>query len=215
MISTRTLGELRVAATLTHALPGLRTLVRVEGRTVLDVRSTATTGEARCGAVPDGAECEEGALVISPCAFRSTVARAHRQHVAGQGPVLGLGADPVVEMCAPPGGGEIRPGGLVRVALEDRWLWAFGTTLDPQVAYELGEEIVDVCLEGTELQALGIRPDEATGVNIAFAELRAPVGVEHEAGAVEILERLLARWTAHELLLASGAKHVVRGAERA
>lgn len=213
MISTRTLGELRVAATLTHALPGLRTLVRTDGRTVLDVRSAPAEGYGlgRGAVEPEG---QDGALVISPCAFRSTVAKAHRHHEEGRRPVmLGLGDDPVVELRAPEGG-EIRPGGLVRVALEDRWLWAFGTTLDPMVAFELGESIVDVCLEGTKIHALGIRPDEATGVNIAFAELRAPVSVEHEEAAVEILERLLARWTAHELLVSSGARHVLGGAER-
>lgn len=114
--------------------------------------------------------------------------------------------DPVVELCAPDG--EMRAGGLIRVPLEDRWLWAFGTTLDAMVAYELGAPIVDVCLEGTELHALGIHPDQATGVSIAFAELRAPTGHDHEAGAIEILERLLACWTAHELLLVAGASHV-------
>lgn len=201
-ISPAALGALRVAATLTHLLPGLRARVRLGHVTLVDVL------------VPEPGETIDHlpARVLSPCAFRSAVAQAHHRHVAGERLSflhLPAGVDPAVDL-ATPAGGTSRPGGLYRVRAADRWLWAFATTLDPAVAYDLGRPLVDATPLDGELRALGIRPDPATGVSLAYAETTAGRGSASEDAVVDLLESLLARWTAHELMARSDADTVAR-----
>jgi hypothetical protein len=195
MISPQALGALRVAATLTHGLPGLRARVRLGDEVLLDVVA---------------ADREEhpvffGGRVISPCAFRRAVAHAHRDQAAGAvHPLLHLpaGADPAVELAVPPTGVS-RPGGLYRVPLADRWLWALGVTLDAPTAHLVGADLVEAAMPIHGVQTLGIRPDPVTGVSVAFAETTATPGSAAEADVVDLLESLLARWTVHELVAGS------------
>jgi hypothetical protein len=201
-ISPAALGALRVAATLTHLLPGLRARVRLGSLPLVDV---ATPG-------PGGAIDQTAPRVLSPCAFRSAVAHAHQRRLAGERLSflnLPAGVDPAIDLATPPGGTS-RPGGLYRVRAADRWLWAFATTLDAAVAHDLGRCLVDETPLDGELRALGIRPDPATEVSIAYAETTAAPGSRAEAAVVDLLESLLARWTAHELVSASTAGTVAR-----
>ena len=196
-ISPAALGALRVAATLTHLLPGLRARVRLGEVPLVDVLLPAP-GEAGDQLAP---------RVLSPCAFRSAVAHAHQRHLAGERLSflnLPAGVDPAIDLATPPGGTH-RPGGLYRVRVADRWLWAFATTLDATVAHDLGRSVVEETPLDGELRALGIRPDAATGVGIAYAETTAAAGSAAEAAVIDLLESLLARWTAHELMTGSTA----------
>jgi hypothetical protein len=202
MISPQALGALRVAATLTHGLPGLRARVRLGDEVLFDVLATDR----------DGHPVDLDGRVVSPCAFRRAVAHAHRCHGAGAvHPLLHLpaGADPIIDLTAPPTG-AVRPGGLYRVPLPDRWLWALAVTLDAPTAHLAGADLVDAAMPIAGVQTLGIRPDPATEVSVAFAETTARPGSDEEADLVELLESLLARWTVHELVegpdVSSGAR---------
>jgi hypothetical protein len=202
MISPQTLGSLRVAATLTHGLPGLRARVRLGAEVLFDVLA------------PERGEqpVDLGGRVVSPCAFRRAVGHAHREQAEGAlHPLLHLpgGADPVIDLEVPPTGAS-RPGGLYRVPLADRWLWALAVTLDASTAHLAGADLVDAAMPIAEVQTLGIRPDPATDISVAFAETTARPGSDEEADLVELLESLLARWTVHELIegtdVSSGAR---------
>jgi hypothetical protein len=71
--------------------------------------------------------------------------------------------------------------------------------LDPVIAFEAGTDIVaDVIPDG--VVALGLRPDPATEVSLAYAETPATPGSEAHDAVLDLLEALLARWTTHELL---------------
>lgn len=192
MISTQAFAALRVAATLTHSMPGLRTRVR-SGDTVL-----VEVGVPHPAEPPptDQRQC------VSPCAFRRAVATAYEQHATGRPitiPSLAEGLDPSVDIGVPPDGLS-RPGGLYRVPLAGRWLWGFATTLDPRVAYEAGLAVVSEGIEAVRVETLGIRPDPATGVSLAFAETAPHTTADEEEALVDLLEGLLACWTAQELL---------------
>ncbi len=194
--------NLRVAATLTHLLPGMRARVRLGPVSLVDVLVPAP-GEAVDQMAP---------RVLSPCAFRAAVAQAHQRQLAGERLSflnLPAGVDPTVDLTTLAGGAS-RPGGLFRVRAADRWLWAFATTLDATVAYDLGRSLVDETPVVGDLRALGIRPDPATGVSIAYAETTAAAGSATEDAVVDLLESLLARWSAHELIEGSSASTVAR-----
>jgi len=228
MLSTSSLAALRVAATLTWSLPRTRARIRRGDRVLLEVADVGpaggpggTTAGPGCGgtlgqvpgAAPgagphvglagDGAPpASGGPRVVSPARFRCAVASAHRQHAAGQPlSLLGLppGVQPAIDIGVPPGGAT-RPGGLHRVPLGDRSLWAFATTLDGEVAHEAGLDVVAAALPILGLTALGLRPDPATGVQLAYAETTAEAGSPDESAVVDLLEALLARWATVELL---------------
>lgn len=190
MISAGGLAALRVTAALCHSLPRVRARIR-SGDTELVHVLNPEPGEAP----------PRHGRVVSPCAFRCAVARAHQRHAAGQQLSfmhLPPGVDPAVDI-ATPSSGEARPGGIYRVPLGDRWLWAFATTLDPDTAYELG---IDLVTRATlpAVNALGIRPDPALEVSLAYAETIASPASDDELALLDLLEALLARWTTHELL---------------
>jgi hypothetical protein len=206
MISPQALGALRVAATLTHGLPGLRARVRLGGQVLFDVVATDR----------DEHPVDLGGRIISPCAFRRAVAHAYRDQAEGAvHPLLHLpaGADPIIDLTAPPTGVS-RPGGLHRVPLTDRWLWALAVTLDAPTAHLVGADLVDAAMPMDGVQTLGIRPDPATGVSVAFAETTARPGSDDEADLVELLESLLARWTVHELVEGSAVDRGARDRRR-
>jgi hypothetical protein len=196
VISAGALAALRVAATLTHSLPRLRTRIRVGSTVVLDVRATA----------PDQPPPHPSEPVVSPCAFRRAVVDAHQARRQGRpASLLDLDpdVDPGIDIGTPPGG-TARPGGLYRVPLEDRWLWAFATTLDPDTAFDLGRPVVAEGLRSVDVAALGVRPDRGTGVSLAYAETVSSPGSPDEAALLDLLEGLMARWAAHELVASLG-----------
>jgi hypothetical protein len=204
MISTRSLAALRVAATLTHCLPHVRARIGVDGRALVEVRAP----DEREPAWP----APGAPHVLSPCSFRCAVAQAHRRTEAGEALSflhLPAGVEPRIDI-ATPGNGAARPGGLYRVRLADRWLWAFATTLAADVAYESGQPLVDDATATKQVLALGIRPDPATAVSLAYAETTADPGSDAEAAVIDLLESLLARWTMHDLLTAAGGGRVDR-----
>lgn len=193
MIPTQALGSLRVAATLTHSLPLLQARIRLGDEVLLDVVSPAR-GEHPAGRM-DGP-------VASPCGFRRAVAEAMRD---GDDPSAFTLADlptghlPVVDIEVP-ACGEARPGGLYRVPLDGRWLWAFGVTLAATTAHDLGQDLVDAAMPLDGVQAMGIRHDEATSVSLAWAETTNTPGSPGESALIDLLEALLARWTVHQLV---------------
>lgn len=193
MISDEGLVALRIAATLTHGLPRVRCRVRGGGQTLVEVR-----------ALDDGDEpVAAPARLMTPCAFRCAVARAHRLHQAGDAmEMAGLASsgDPSVEIGTPPGG-VARPGGIYRVPVGDQHCWAFAITLDPEDAFPLGQQLVDA-RPLPDVVAMGLRRDRATDITLAFARTRAQPGSPSEARLVDLFESLLARWTIHELLAA-------------
>ncbi len=191
-IDDRGLAALRVAATLVHAVPRLRARIRHGAQVLVDVRPSPLVG----------ADQTDEPLRLTPCAFRGAVAQAWRQHEAGHRlSFLGLpaGVVPAIDVGTPPGG-TARPGGLYRVPLEDRWLWAFATTLDAPAAFNAGRTVVERCPAGPDVRALGLRPDRGTGVTIVYAETVADPASAVEGALVEVLESLLARYATVELL---------------
>lgn len=192
-IGDQGLAALRVAATLAHAVPRLRVRVRHGSDVLVEVRSAATQAEGHDEAAP---------LVLTPCAFRGAVVQAWHEHQAGRRlSFLGMpaGAVPAIDVGTPPGG-TARPGGLYRVPLEDRWLWAFATTLDASAAFAAGRAIVHERPAEVDVVALGLRPDAGTGVTIMYAETVADPASTVEAALVDLLESLLARFATIELL---------------
>ena len=81
-----------------------------------------------------------------------------------------------------------------------RWRWAFATTLDAKIAFELGRSTVDDALVMTGVTTMGLRPDPETGVSVLFAETNAAPDTPEEAELIELLQSLMATWTAHELM---------------
>ncbi len=195
MISDRAMTTLRVAATIGHVLPGVGVRVHHAEQLLLEVvphRSGA------CSPAAPGA----GVVRTTPAAFRGAVARAHARRQAGEALrflSLGPGCEPAVEMGVP-ADGTVRPGDIYRVPIGGRWLWATATTLGADTAYRLGLDLVDAALPVAGVPAMGIRPDPLTGVSVAYVETTAGPGSPEEAVVVDLLEALLARWTAHALV---------------
>jgi hypothetical protein len=199
MLTDRGLGALRVAATLTHSVPGLQAQVRSGTEVLADIRRIDRIERS------DGAETTD--LVLSPCAFHAAVGQAMLQHREGrQLRFLDLpeGSEPTVEYRSTTGGS--RPGGLFSAELDDCRIWAFATSLVPGLAHSLGASIVDEAGDLTALLTLGLRPDPVTEISLAFARTTAEPSSLEEVAIVEVLEQLMARWTAHELLIAAGAQ---------
>jgi hypothetical protein len=193
MISDRAMTAMRVAATTAHLLPGVGVRVRHGADLLLDVRPVSD------GAAPGP---DLGCRTATPAQFRCAVARAHRRRAAGE-PLtfLGLaeGCEPNVELGTPPGSAH-RPGGIERVPLSGRWLWAMASTLGAETAHRLGADLVEAALPMRGLRAMGIRADDATDVSVLYAEVDEPPGSSTEVELLDLFEQLLARWTVHELL---------------
>ncbi len=190
MLSDSALTAFRAAATLVHAFGDMRARVRDGSRIVVDVRPH----DHSC--VPDGA------LLMAPAQFRCAVSQAHRLAQEGEGLCLvGLPdcAEPSIDIGTPPGGAALS-GGIYRLPRGDENLFTFAVTLDAEVAYSVGEGLVDEAGPMPEVVSLGLRRDRATAVSVAFARTTAPIGSPQEADLVELLESLMARWVVHELI---------------
>ena len=195
MLVDRSLGALRAAATLTHSVPGLGARIHAGARVLAEIRH------------PEGGERADGP-VLTPCAFRNAVGQV-MQHQGDRRRMRFLelpdGCEPVVELTSPRSG-AVRPGGMHRAPVDGVHIWAFTTSLVPGIAHDLGRPIVDEVGDLPDLSTLGIRPDPVTEISLAFARTTARPGSAEEDAIVELLERLMARWTAHELLVAAGAE---------
>lgn len=206
-ISVPAMAALRVAATLTTAVPHLRARVRHGDDVVLELRHLR----------PDDApRIADGARTMAPCAFRCAVGRAHRaQRDGARLAFLGLppGWQPAVDIGTPPGGVS-RPGGLYRVPLAERSVWAFATTLPAEAAHDAGRDLVDAAGPMPALHRLGLRPDTVTDVTLAYAETGAAPGSGEEDALIDLLESLLARYSTEELLLAVRSGSAATGSSR-
>lgn len=190
MISTTGLAALRIAATLTHSLPRVRARILAADQLLLEV------------AAPGSVAVPALARAVTPCAFRGAVARAHQATLLGNRLSflhLPAGAAITIELEVPPCG-VARPGGIYRVPLAGRWLWATATTLDLDAAHEHARPLVEAVTADLGAANLALRPDEGTGVTLACVETAAVPGSVAEEAIVELLESLAARWTAHELM---------------
>lgn len=190
MISERGLAALRVAAMLCHSMPGIGVRIRDGETTLLHVIADR-----------HGRSVVTDAPVFTPCAFRCAVAKAHRRQQRGERlAFMGLPGDPAVDIGTPEAG-LARPGGIYRVPIADRWLWAFASTLDAAIAYRTGADLVaSVALPAVHV--FGIRPDPALDVHLVYAETTARPESPDEDALIDVLESLLARWTSYELIRA-------------
>ena len=190
MISTSGFAALRVASTLVHTVPGLR--ARLRDRT--DVR--AVVGRF----ADEDAPLPEGVPRLSPCAFRKAVIEASLLHEGGRSlALLDLATDPAIDIGVP-SDGRSWPGGIYRVPLEQRWLYAFATTLDADVCHLVGRSVVEAAGPLPELDALGMRGDTDTGVTVLYAESTTTLTPLDELRVRALLEDLLACFTAEELV---------------
>lgn len=201
MISAAGFGALRVAATLAHTVPGLRVRLRdahrvraVVARPPVGEDATGTVGASGAGATVDGVPR------LSPCGFRKAVVEAALLHQAGRSlALLDLATDPAVDIGVP-ADGRSWPGGIYRVPLEGRWLYAFATTLDATSCHDVGRPIVDAAGTVSQLDALGMRGDAETGVTVLYAESSTTLTPVDELRVRTLLEELLACFTAEELV---------------
>ncbi len=134
--------------------------------------------------------------------FRCAVSHAHK--LASEGEAISLVGlpecgEPAIDVGVPPGGATLA-GGIHRLPRDGENLFAFAFTLDAEVAYSVGETLVEEAGPMPEVLSLGLRRDRATDISIAFARTSAPAGSAQEARLVCLMESLLARWVVHELV---------------
>jgi hypothetical protein len=174
------LVPLRRAATVVHALPGVRLRLRVDGRTILSVARPP---------LPEGP-------AVTPCAFRASVARAHLQLREGHRlQFLGMaeGATPGIEVGTRPGD-AVHPGPIYEVAVAGGVVLAFATTLGPRACREAFGELGELGAIGEP--ELRLHHDAATDVTLVHVV--GGDGATTDAHRL-ILESLLARCAAEEV----------------
>lgn len=199
MISAAGFAALRVAATLVHTVPGLRVRLRdadgvraVVARPAADDPSWDHPDEVHASA--------DGVRRLSPCGFRKAVIEASLIHQAGRSlALLDLASDPAIDIGVP-SDGRSWPGGIYRMPLEGRWLYAFATTLDAESCHAVGRPVVEAAGALGELDALGMRGDPDTGVTVLYAESSTTLTPVDELRVRSLLEELLACFTAEELV---------------
>jgi hypothetical protein len=165
---------LRLAATVAHALPGLRLRLRTGDRTLLEVRRDVH------GVIADGC----GGAIVSACAFRRGVARLHEAAKVGPvGPILG-GVDPrdVAIDIGVTSGDLALLGGVYRVHVPGADLHAFATTLSPRRCRALmAERSTSVARHPSSIDGPTLHRDVATEVTIVHVVV--PVANGPVAGA--------------------------------
>jgi hypothetical protein len=183
VISDRSMAALRGVAALVSVLPQLRVRVCVGDQALLDVTRGACTGEV---------------LHIPPCAFRSSVARAHARRLGGQDVrflSLPAGVDPEVVLAVPTGD-EVLPGGMVRAALGGVWVHLAPVALDlHRCLAALGE----LCApDGGTGRGLATHHDRDLDVTVLHAQ--SPLGdLEAAAVARDLVETGVARCAVADL----------------
>ena len=202
MITERGMASLRVAATLVHSVPWLR--VRL---------CSGDTTVAEIGRPPDPGPVPAGTAGrwLSPCAFRAAVGQADECHRRGRELRLGhLSGDPAIEVGVPPEGRTFA-GGIHRVPLGDRWLYAFALCADAEECAGLVPGVVGE--QGALVPGaarLGLRPDALLRTTVCYVEIdgTGPGSVlaeERDRSAAELLGALLARFTAEVVCGSAGA----------
>jgi len=190
MITDRALAALRIAATVNHLYPMLVTELRAGDRTVLRV------GAPGPGAGPTG----EGGLQLTPCGFRAATARGWTQHRAGHRlRLLELDADPALEVESGPGD-EVWPSGIARVRTGDLVVYVFGTFLVPDRCRRLARDLLDGMPAPEGLLDLVLQRDTDTDVTVVSAEVDPERADLIETAVLDLLESMLARYAAAELL---------------
>ena len=198
MISERNFADVRIAAALNHTFPGLSTRLCDGDRLVAEV----LWPPARPSGGPDVA-------VVHPCAFRQHVAHAWARHLGGEEMrFLDLAGDPVVDVRAVAGGGSW-PSGMVRVPLAGQYVYAFGTTLDPDACAALGCDIIEAFDQPDHVLGVGIQGDADTQITIIYAETTDRADPAAQGAVIDVLEQLIARYATSQLLdgLPSAAGH--------
>ncbi|MCU0270209.1 MAG: hypothetical protein MUF83_16390 [Acidimicrobiales bacterium] len=188
MVSDDGMRALRLAATLVHALPGVRVRLRDGDRAVVDV-------------APADAPAEPGvAVATTPCGFRRAVVGAWDAHRGGERVgLLGVAVDPAVDVgIRRPG--RMHPGGVHEVVCGDRRVFAIATTLGVRACHDEAEALVPAEALAPGVWGIGLRPDEATGVCLAYAELPITAPADHDTTTVALLQELRARFVVRELL---------------
>lgn len=198
MISERHFADVRIAAALNHAFPGLATRLSDGDRVVAEVLwpTEHPTG---------GAEI----AVLHPCAFRKHVASAWNRIQSGQEMrCLDVEGDPVVEIRAVTEG-QSWPSGMVLSFLPGKHVYAFGTTLDPDACAAMGNDIIEAFAHPDGVIGVGIQGDADTQTSIIFGEMVDDAGQDAHDGVVDVLEQLIARFATTQLLdgLPSAAGH--------
>ncbi len=179
---------IRIAATMNHQFPALSTRVLDADRLLVEV------------AWPPAPAPEEAALAVHPCSFRQRVAAAWSDHLTGREMTfLGVGSNVVVEMRATVGG-MVWPSGIVRLPLFDRWVYAFGTGLDPDVCQDLGADLLDEFDPPPGTLGLRIQGDADTQITIVSAEVDADPRSSCEPAVLDLLHGLIARYAANDLI---------------
>jgi hypothetical protein len=187
MFSEEGLAAVRIAATLTHMYGALRIRIRGGDRLFAEV------------AWPPAPRPPDGAAAIHPCAFRTSVAelwseaREGRHAAVDHEPSVGLGVAP---------GGVVHPSGIAKIPVQDRFVYAFGATLDPDQCHEIAEELARTLEPGAGVLGLGLRGDADTEVTVTYVDT-APESVlspEDEQAVIDVLEQLMARYAVVQLL---------------
>ncbi len=178
--------SLRRAATVAHALPGVRLRLRNGTSTLLEV----------------GHSSQPSPGVIPPCAFRHAVARAHEHLKSGCAiRFLGLpsGDDPAVDVGVRHGD-RAHFDGLYRVNVGDMDVHAFATTLSPRRCRELLiERDASVCRHPSAAGSVRLHHDAATEITLVHA---LTAHYEHPVERHLLLEDLLVGCMAEEIPIA-------------
>lgn len=175
------MAAMRIAATMAHVLPPLRVRVRHRGETLIEVvaHPAGSAGPA-----------------IGACEFRRAVACAHEQSKRGHRMTfLGLPAseEPAIDIGVRPGD-EVLPGGVYRVAIGDKTVHGFATTLPARHCRRILESLTDT---GYVVRLHHDVATEVTFVHTVTATADAPPHAAHLASA---LEALMAEEVVRELL---------------
>ena len=198
MISAAGFAALRVAATLGHTVPGLRVRLRDADRVRVVV--TRPAADEPSSELDERHPTADRVRRLSPCGFRRSVIESALLHQAGRSlALLDLASDPAIDIGVP-ADGRSWPGGIYRVPLEGRWLYAFATTLDAESCHAVGRPIVEAAGTVPQLDALGMRGDPDTGVTVLYAESSTTLTPVDELRVRALLEELLACFTAEELV---------------
>lgn len=179
MIDDRTMADLRMAATLVHALPGIT--LRVRG----------ARASFRVGHGVDG-----NPEALTPCGFRVAVHHALRLRRDGRGVgLVGLCPAEVPELALEADDGHaVRPGGICVVEDDEGHRVAAATVLAPQACHTV---LGGPCHGPEDAVPLGLHHDEATEVTLIHARADDEADLDLAVRAVEVA---LARCATAELL---------------
>ena len=178
MIDDRTMGDLRMAATLVHALPGI--VLRVDG-----ARASHRVGH--------GVVDTDDAL--TPCAFRVAVVQAHHLREKGR-PISLIGLCPAERPAltlSAEAGHDVLPGGICVVRDEEGWRVVIATLLPQEVCREV---LLVAGAEPEDQVPLALHRDDATAVTLVHT----CSDDDHLDLAVNAIEAALARCATAELL---------------